>query len=131
MKLMALLYFVLSLFGCDPGGSTYVTRTVVDGADTLYSRATTQAGVARFECLRSTSGQCYYTVLPRECAPATTAKTPTSRAALCPSEPIERFAIAKGDSRQIAGLQGFRLCVSAEGGAAGSECVASEVVGRQ
>ncbi|MGY0558525.1 hypothetical protein [Lysobacter sp. A421] len=111
MKFMALVYFVLSLFGCDIGGSTYVTRATVDGTDTLYSQATTQAGVARFECLRSASGACHYTVFPRECPPASGPTSPQLER--CESKPIERFTVAKGESRQIAGLQGFRLCVSA------------------
>src|SRR5690606_12087801 len=103
-------YFVLSLFGVDIGGASYVTRTTVDGTDTLYSQTTTQAGVTRFECLRSATGQCHYTVYPRDCEPS-----PAAAAAQrdgCGSIPIERFAVAKGASRQITGLQDFRLCVS-------------------
>ncbi|MGY1426380.1 hypothetical protein [Lysobacter sp. A289] len=112
MKFMALVYFVLSLFGCDIGSSTYVTRTTVDGADILYSQTTTQSGVSRFECLRSASGACHYTVFPRECSSASQPTNPQLER--CESKPIERFTVAKGESRQIAGLQGFRLCVSAE-----------------
>jgi len=104
MKLTALLYFVLSLFGVETGGSTFVNRTVVDGADVLYSKASTQAGVAHFECLRSASGRCYYTLFPSDCA-----STPTTG---CRSEPVERFAIANGTSRQLTGLAAFHLCVS-------------------
>lgn len=111
MKLIALIYFALSLFGFDTGGSTYVTRTTVDGADVLYSRATAGAGSTRFECVRSTSGQCHYTVYPRTCT--------TDR---CRSAPIERFALANGGSRQVSGLHGFHLCVSADGGVPGPDC---------
>ncbi len=117
MKFSALIYFVLSLFGCDVGRSTYVDRISVDGAHALYSRATVEAGVARFECLRSRSGQCYYTLFPSDCA-ATSAKT----AAGCLTKPIERFAVANGDTRQIPGLQRFRLCVSDEELAQGAGC---------
>lgn len=112
MKLMALIYFVLSLFGCDIGGSSYVTRTTVDGTDTLYSQTTTRAGIARFDCVRSASGACHYTVFPRECSPALLALK--QQRDHCGSEPIERFAVADGESRQITGLQGFRLCVSGQ-----------------
>lgn len=115
MKLMALFYFVLSLFGVDVGGSTFVTRTVVDGADVLHSRATTEAGSARFECVRSASGQCHYTVYPRACT-----------SGRCRSEPIERFALANGDSRQVPGLHDFHLCVSADGGLPGPDCEPAE-----
>jgi hypothetical protein len=106
-RLTALLYFVLSLLGIDPGGSTLVHRTGAADADALHSRATVQAGVARFECLRSASGRCHYLVLPHDCAPAS---TPGS-AAGCASRPVARFALDDGESRQIAGLQNFRLCV--------------------
>ena len=123
-KLIALCYFVLSLYGCDVGGSTFVTRTHADGTDTLYSKAVVQGGVARFECLRSASGQCYYTLFPRDCAstPAPTGKP----IAGCLSEPVERFAVAEGDSRQIPGLQRFHPCVSAEDRTPGADCEVPE-----
>ncbi len=120
MKFLALIYFVLSLFGCDIGGSSYVTRTTVDGTDTLYSQATTQAGVARFECLRSASGACHYRVYAHGCAPTSGPdQTPSGS---CESDPIERFTVARGESRQIAGLTGFDLCVSAEDAGMGNPC---------
>lgn len=105
-KLTALLLFVLSLLGFDFGGSTLVHRTRADGGDTLHSRATVQAGVARFECLRSASGRCHYLVWPRDCMPGSTA---------CASRPVERFALRDGESREITGLQDFRLCVAVDG----------------
>jgi hypothetical protein len=121
-KITALLYFVLSLLGLDSGRNTLVHRTNIDGADTLHSRTTVQAGVARFECLRSASGRCHYLVLPRDCT-----STPASeRAAGCTARPVERFALDDGDSRQIAGLQNFRLCVSIEHG--GRDCEAPELL---
>ncbi|MGV8941079.1 MAG: hypothetical protein ACOH1P_05975 [Lysobacter sp.] len=128
MKLMALIYFVLSLFGCDIGGSSYVTRTTVDGTDTLYSQTTTQSGTARFECLRSASGACHYTVFPRECSPVLMAVNPSRDR--CGSEPIERFTVANGQSRRITGLQGFRLCVSGREGAMQQNCVQPDAVAK-
>ena len=119
MKLMALFYFVLSLFGVDVGGSTFVHRSSADGADLLYSTATAQAGVARFECVRSASGQCHYTVYPSDCAPGPAA---TRNHDECLSEPVERFVLADGASRQIAGLHDFRLCVSADSGQPVADC---------
>lgn len=134
MKLIALCYFVLSLYGCDVGGSTFVHRTHVDGADSLYSKATVEGGVARFECLRSASGQCYYTVFTRDCT-ATSGRAlgsstgSTSKPIVgCRPELVERFAIAKGDSRQIPGLHSFRLCVSAEDGIPGPDCEVPEPI---
>ena len=121
MKLMALFYFVLSLFGVDVGGSTFVHRSSANGADILYSKATAQAGVARFECVRSASGQCHYTVYPGDC---TRGPAATRNSDGCRSEPVDRFVLADGDSRQIAGLHDFRLCVSAEGGEPAPDCAA-------
>lgn len=115
MKLMALLAFALSLFGVDIGGSRFVTRTVVDGAEVLYSRATSEAGSARFECVRSASGQCHYTVYPRACG-----------ADDC--EPLKRFTLADGDSRQVPGLHRFQLCVSTDGGTPGPDCEPAEPI---
>ena len=109
-KLIVLCYFVLSLFGCDVGGSSFVYRTSADGRDVIYAKAHVQAGVARFECLGSESGQCHYTVYPREGAP------------------LQRFAVAAGDSRQITGLRDFSLCVSADGGVRGPDCEVVEPV---
>lgn len=124
-KLIALCCFVLSLFGCDVGGSTFVHRTSANGSDVLYSKAHVQAGVARFECVRSASGQCHYAVYPRDCAqPAATGAGP--QASRCGAEAKQRFAIAAGESRQFAGLRDFRLCVSPDGGMRGPDC---EVVG--
>ena len=116
MKFQALLYFVLSLFGCDVGRSTFVDRIMHDGAYTLDSRTVVEAGVARFECLRSTSGQCYYTLFPRDCSAADKKDTG------CLARPIRQFAVADGDTRQIAGLRDFRLCVSDENVLAGAGC---------
>ena len=124
MKFQALLYFVLSLFGCDVGKSTFVDRIVHDGATALDSRTVVEAGVARFECLRSASGQCYYTVFPRECSAA------RAKDAGCLARPIRRFAVADGDTRQIAGLRDFRLCVSDQDAAAGAGCRAPEPTAR-
>lgn len=129
-KLIALCYFVLSLYGCDVGGSTFVHRTIVDGNDTLYSKVVAQPGVARFECVRSASGQCHYTLFARDCAPAA-GSTPGStgkRSDRCGSEPVERFAIATGGSRQIPALPRFHVCVSVEAGAPGPDCEVPEAM---
>ena len=127
---LAIIMYSLSLFGIDIGSHTFVDRIRVDGADTLYSKVVTQPTGTRFECLRSESGQCYYTVYPRDCTPTS---TPTSasadpRAQHCLSKPVEHFALAKGDSRQIPALHGFRLCVSAEAGSVGPDCDMPELM---
>ncbi|HZX79200.1 hypothetical protein [Lysobacter sp.] len=119
MKLSALFFYVLSLFGCDVGRDTFVDRISIDGAQALYSKATVEAGVARFECVRSASGQCVYTLFPRECDGANAS---AKGKADCLSQPIEQFVVANGDTRQIAGLRDFRLCVSDEHAAPGPGC---------
>lgn len=119
-KLIALCYFVLSLYGCDVGSSTSVYRAQADGADVLYSKVVTQAGIARFDCVRSASGKCHYSVFSRDCASVPdSGQAPPAR---CVTKPIERFAIADGDSRMIPGLQTFSVCVSAEDATKGADC---------
>ena len=121
-KFLSLCYFLISLYGCDVAGSTYVHRASSNGADILHSKVVAQPGVARFECLRSASGQCHYTLFPRRCAAAAAGAT----AAACPSEPIAQFSLANGDSRLMPGLQRFRLCVSARDGAPDPGCDPAE-----
>jgi len=116
-KFIALCSFVLSLLGVDLGASTQVHRAVADGIDTLYSRTTVEAGVARFECLRSASGQCHYAVLASGCGDAAPAA-----AEQCSTVPVDRFAVATGHSRQIPGLRRFDLCVGTEPGNAVRDC---------
>ena len=116
-KFIALCCFVLSLLGVDLGANTQVHRAVANGIDTLYSRTTVEAGVARFECLRSASGQCHYAVLASGCA-----DSPRSAAEECSAAPLNRFAVASGHSRQIPGLQRFDLCVGTEPGDAVRDC---------
>ena len=118
MKLTALFYFVLSLFGCDVDSSSFVHRSSVDGSDVLYSKAAVHSGVARFECLRSASGECHYTAFPRDCDSATDG----AAEATCKHRPIERFAVAQGDIREVAGLVDFRLCVDTGPAVPGPDC---------
>jgi hypothetical protein len=117
--LIAAVYAVLALFGSDLGSQTFIDRIRVDGADVLVSKVVTQPVVTRFECVRSTSGRCYYTVFRRDCA--STASAGTSRDG-CLSTPVTRFALAKGDLRRIPALPEFRLCVSGEASIATADC---------
>jgi hypothetical protein len=118
-KLIAVFYFVLSLYGFDVG-STIVDRINIDGSQALHSQVVAQPGIARFECLRSASGRCYYTLYPRKCAPES---APTGkRNDRCPAGPVRRFAVANGSSHQVTGLQRYRMCVSAEDRIPGPNC---------
>ena len=66
-KLAALLSFALSLFGCHVDGTTWSHRILGDHGDALYSKAWAKDGRARFECVQSSSGQCWYTLFPVDC----------------------------------------------------------------
>lgn len=113
-KFVALLAYVLSLFGCQTGTSTFEHHLRSDGEDTLRARATVDSGVARFECLASDSGACHYVVYTdARCAQAD-----------CSDRPAERFALAAGESRQRTGMQRFRLCVAATPEAQPADCAA-------
>ena len=110
-RFVALFQFLLALAGCTQGGTTYSSR-VQSGAETLYSTIHVQAGVARFECRDSSSGQCRYTLYPDACAGN----------AGCTLPPLQQFAVARGETRQVAGLIDFRPCVSTNAVAVGADC---------
>lgn len=117
-RLIALMYFVLSLIGLDPGGSSFEHRASENGAEVLLSRAHVEAGVARFDCVHSASGQCHYLVLPRDCDSAADANAVEA----CAQAPIARFTLANGESHQVPGLQQFRLCVGPDRDPSGQAC---------
>ena len=110
-KLIALLQFLLALAGIHTGGTNYSTRVAANGHDALSSQAHVQGGVARFECEASDSGWCHYTLYPDACA---------NKA--CSNAPLRQFSVASGQSRQFAGLSGFRLCVESDSAAVGPDC---------
>jgi hypothetical protein len=113
-NLFAALYFLLAVFGCDGGGTTTITRSVSNGVDLLHASTRVKAGVARFECLASASGECHYTLLPPQCA---------SSKAPCKEAPIDRFSMKTGESREVVGLPAFTACISQDGSA--GNCVSS------
>lgn len=115
-NLIALVYFLFALLGCDTGGATLVTRTRVDGQDRLHARTRVQAGIGRFECIASDSGHCHYALFASDCA----RDRPDCRA-----QAFERFSMAVGASREIVGLPAsFGLCVDrqAPADAPGPDC---------
>lgn len=111
-RCIALLQFLLALSGCGLGATTYSNRIADNGHDVLASKARAQDGVARFECVASDSGWCHYTLYPEACRGR----------ADCSMAPLQRFAVARGDSRQLAGLAGFRVCVATTTAAMGPDC---------
>lgn len=110
-KLIALLQFLLALAGCSPGSINWTSR-VDDGRLALHSKASVQDGVARFECVRSSSGACHYTLYPDACGGD----------ADCRLAPLQRFNVASGDSRQLTGMVGFRPCVRLDDVLPGADC---------
>jgi hypothetical protein len=129
--LLAIVFHALSLFGIDLGSHTRIDRIRTNGTDILYSKVVAQPIATRFECVRSASGQCYYTVYPRDCMPKAGAASASARSRHCQSRPIEQFALANGGSRQIATLRGIGLCVSAEAGSTSADCAAPETIAAQ
>ncbi|WDS36076.1 hypothetical protein [Pseudoxanthomonas sp.] len=118
--LTSMLYCLLALFGCDGNSSTTtVTRTQVDGQDTLFSRTTQDHDAATFQCVRSISGRCHYQVFQERCAAQATA----ADEAKCARTPMDSFSLAVGDRHLLKGLAGqVRECVQAEAPGAGTRC---------
>jgi hypothetical protein len=110
-KLAALFSFVLSLAGCPLGGTTWSHRVTDGNGDTLYSKAWAKDGRARFECVESSSGKCWYTLFRDAC---------TDDA--CVDAPLTRFAVARGDEREFTGLPEFRFCVARDAALPRPDC---------
>lgn len=115
-KFTTLLQLVLALFGVDIGNRTLVHH-IDTGAVQLHSRTRVGAGTARFECLQSASGECHYVVYRRDCDMA-----PAAVPRRCGGGSREWFTIASGDTRQVEGLSGFRLCVGPDRDPAHGDC---------
>lgn len=102
-KYIALLPLLLVLAGCNQG-RTVVVHSIANGHDVVYSTVHVVGPLATFRCLRSESGQCHYTVVANECAPASAA---------CPSTPAH-FAVREGDIHVDSSLPAdFQSCVTA------------------
>ena len=111
-KLIALMHFLLALAGCSLGVTSYSDRIAIGKHEVLVSSARVQDGIARFECERSDSGWCHYTLYPDACGGKTD----------CKLAPLQHLVVARGQTRQIAGLRDFRVCVSTDAAAVGADC---------
>lgn len=109
--LSAFLASALSLFGFHVGGTTWSHRMTADGGETLYSKAWAKDGQARFECVESSSGRCWYTVFPADC-----------KDDACVAKPLAHFAIVRGDEREVTGLSDFRFCVTRDAAPPPPDC---------
>lgn len=126
-NLMALLYYLCALLGCDVGGDTTVHRINIDGVDVLDSKVRVTEQIARFECRASQSGQCHYALFRADCVAAKPANPGAAAAATpsgCAGPPaFERFDLAAGDTREIIDIaSGFKVCVSADRAPMGADC---------
>ncbi len=108
--LLSPLLVILS--ACGINDTSYSNRIATNGHDVLYSKAQVKDGVTRFECKASDSGNCHYTLYPDACAGK----------ADCALAPLQRFSVARGQTREIAGLQGFRVCVGTDDQPMGADC---------
>lgn len=118
-RFFVLLPFLAMLSGCSAGTTTF-TSEVDSDVETLSSRVRVQDGASRFECRASSSGQCHYTLYPSAC----------NGKADCELAPLQRFAVARGESRQVAGLVDFRPCVSTRDAKVGADCQPAAGVAR-
>ena len=105
---IALLSAALMLLGCNEQSRTLVAmETSIDGARVNDTRATIVDGLAEFQC-KSAGGDCHYLLF----VCPTAGSKPGALDAACAAKPVEEFALAAGQSKQIAGLpEGFRFCV--------------------
>ncbi|PNS08972.1 hypothetical protein [Solilutibacter silvestris] len=110
-KLIALFQFLLALSGCSQSGTT-ISHRIQSNDESLDSTIHIQDGVARFECVDSSSGQCQYTLYPDAC----------SGKPDCKLAPLQRFGVARGESRQLAGVVKFHPCVTTTTATLGADC---------
>ena len=103
---------LLILAACGTDGTSYSNRIANNGHDTLYSKANAKDGIARFECKASDSGECHYTLYPDACAGKPD----------CALAPLQHFTVKRGQTRQIAGLRDFRVCVGIDEKPIGADC---------
>ncbi|WP_267223128.1 hypothetical protein [Dyella silvae] len=109
--LILLFYMLLALTGYERG-HTVVTHAVVNGENVIDSQVQIDGPMATFRCLRSKSGVCHYTVLPRRCAASGGDCKP----------PLSSFSMREGKSLLVTDLPtDFASCVTASPAAAG-EC---------
>ena len=107
--LVSLLSFVFTLLGCNPqSGTTTVTFSSVDGVGINSTKSRIGDGDARFECLKSATGNCHYLVFVETCAAAKISAADTA----CTTRVLERFTLVAGKVKELHDLPaGVRHCV--------------------
>ncbi|MHC9085723.1 hypothetical protein ACYX7E_11935 [Luteimonas sp. RIT-PG2_3] len=122
--LVSLVSFLLTLIGCNPqSGVTTVSIASVDGVGVNSTKSRITQDHARFECLKSVSGQCHYVVYVSSCtggamprdtddadaenagnsADATdmTVSANASGASDCATRTLQQFTLAAGQVREL------------------------------
>jgi len=127
-RLIAIFYFVLSLYGCDVGGSTQINHTTVDRHGTLDGKAIVRPGVARFDGVSGGRGRCHYSGFPAMCAPrprahaASPAQAADNPSNHCMGTAVGGFATAAGKRRCTPGRQDIRRFISSCPATTGPDC---------
>jgi hypothetical protein len=105
----------LALSACDGvGHTTLVTRTTIDGADTVHVVTDVAKDVARFHCLSSRSGRCRIVVYTRHCEYALAAGS-GRLGETCTTQALARLEVDTGATRELHGLPtALRQCASDE-----------------
>lgn len=125
--LVSLVSFLLTLIGCNPqSGVTTVSIASVDGVGVNSTKSRISQDHARFECLKSVSGQCHYVVYVSSCAvdAARTEVTVSAdagsagdapEAASCATRTLQQFTLAAGQVRELDDMPAdMRHCVDHE-----------------
>ncbi len=79
----------------EPQGQTSIVR--VSGEQAVLSRTTVSAGQARFQCLQSESGNCFYRLYREHCQDEAAGE-------LCRRQTLDDFSVAVGRVREVEGL---------------------------
>ena len=94
--LTVLLGSLLAMLGYhEPQGQMSIIR--VSGEAAVLSRTTVSAGKARFQCLQSESGSCFYRLYREECRDEAIGE-------LCRRLALDDFSVGVGGVREVQGL---------------------------
>lgn len=91
-----LLGSLLAMLGFrEPQGQTSIVR--VSGEQSVLSRTTVSGGLARFQCLQSDSGNCFYRLYREQCSDEAAGE-------LCRRQRLDDFSVMVGGVREVQGL---------------------------
>ena len=79
----------------EPQGQTSIVR--ISGEAAVLSRTTVSGGLARFQCLQSESGNCFYRLYRENCRNEAAGE-------LCLRQSLDDFSVVVGGMREVQGL---------------------------